>query len=220
MRTKTLLLTAALAAAGAATSMAQVYSVNMVGYINTSVPTGFSMLANQLNASPDNKVVNILPAPPNNTAIFKFDRASGGYVSISYLGGAWEGDDLDMTLNPGEGVFISAGTAFTATFVGEVQLSSTVPIGSGFQMVSSALPQSLPLDGAPPAGLGFPIANGDETYQFDRTSGGYISNSYLGGAWEGDGGGAAPVPGIGEAFWVNRTSAPAGNWVRNFTVGP
>jgi len=220
MRTKTLLLTAALAAAGAVTSMAQVYSVNMVGYINASVPTGFSMLANQLNATPDNKVVNLLPAPPNNTAVFKFDPASGGYVSISYLGGAWEGDDLDMTLNPGEGVFISANTAFTATFVGEVQLSSSVPIRQGFQILSSALPQSLPLDGAPPAGLGFPVANGDETYQFDRTSGGYVANSYLGGAWEGDGGGAAPVPGISEAFWVNRTQAAAGSWTRTFTVGP
>jgi len=200
--------------------MAQVYSVNMVGYINASVPTGFSMLANQLNATPDNKVVNLLPAPPNNTAVFKFDPISGGYISISFLGGAWEGDDLDMTLNPGEGVFISANTAFTATFVGEVQLISSVPIKHGFQILSSALPQSLALDGAPPAGLGFPIANGDETYQFDRVSGGYIANSFLGGAWEGDGGGAAPVPGISEAFWVNRTTAPDSNWTRTFTVGP
>src|SRR5947207_10303632 len=46
MRTKTLLLTAALAAAGAASAMAQnVYSVNAVGYANVSVPSGFSMIA-------------------------------------------------------------------------------------------------------------------------------------------------------------------------------
>src|SRR6478672_7317898 len=47
MRTKTLLLTAALAAVGVSSSMAQVYSVNVVGYVNKSVPKGFYMLANQ-----------------------------------------------------------------------------------------------------------------------------------------------------------------------------
>src|SRR5687767_2502685 len=127
MRTKTLLLTAALCAAGAATSMAQVYSVNMVGYINQPIPAGFSMVANQLNASPDNKVTTLLPAPPNNTAVYKFNKASGGYDTLQFLG-AWEGDDLDMTLNPGEGAFVFAPSAFSTTFVGEVALSSTVPL--------------------------------------------------------------------------------------------
>jgi len=220
MRTKTLLLTAALTAAGVATSMAQVYSVNMVGYINASVPVGFTMLANQLNASPDNKVTTLFPAPPNNTAVFKFNRDTGGYNSIQYLGGAWEGDDLDMTLAPGEGCFISTDTAFTATFVGEVQLNSSLNILQGFQMISSVLPQSLPLDAAPPAGLGFPIQNDDEVYQYNPASGGYIADSYLGGAWEGDSEGNAPTPDIAEAFFFNRRTAAAGTWTRNFSVGP
>jgi hypothetical protein len=225
MRTKTLLLTAALTAAGVATSMAQVYSVNMVGYINQSVPVGFSMIANHLNGSPDNKVTTLLPTPPNRTAIFKFDRGTGGYISITYLGG-WEGDDLDMTLGPGEGAFMSSDVAFTATFVGEVQLSSALPIQTGFQIISSVLPQSLALDGlandgsaTPPAGLGFPVQNGDEVYQFNAATGGYISDSFLGGAWEGDSEGAAPVPDVGESFWVNRRLAAAGTWNRNFVVG-
>src|SRR5713226_3736027 len=98
MRTKTLLLTAALSAAGALTSMAQVYSVNIVGYINLSIPAGFSMMANQLNNSVDNKVTTLLPAPPLGTAVFQFVPASGSYLSIDYAG-AWEGDLLDMTLN-------------------------------------------------------------------------------------------------------------------------
>src|SRR5439155_26780565 len=38
MRTKTLLLPAALSAAGLASATAQVYSVNAVGYVNVSVP--------------------------------------------------------------------------------------------------------------------------------------------------------------------------------------
>ena len=46
MRTKTLLLTAALSAAGIASSMAQVYSVNAVGYVNTPLVTGFNLISN------------------------------------------------------------------------------------------------------------------------------------------------------------------------------
>jgi hypothetical protein len=190
----------------------------MVGYINQSIPSGFSMIANQLNNSPDNKVTTLFPTPPNNTSVFKFNQASGGYVSIQFLGGAWEGDDVDMTLNPGEGIWINPPTAFSTTFVGEVVLSSSISLTPGFQIVSSALPQSLPLTGTPPAGLGFPVANGDETYQFDRASGGYKANSYLGGAWEGDDNGNPPTPAIGESFWV-RTAA-AKSWNRTFTVGP
>jgi hypothetical protein len=179
------------------------------------------MVANQLNASPNNQVVNLLPAPPNGTAVFKFNRTSGGYDSITYLG-AWEGDDLAMTLNPGEGAFLSAPSAFSTTFVGEVQLTSSVPLAQGFQIISSALPQSLPLT-PPTAGapsLAFPVLNGDEVYQFNRASGGYTANSYLGGAWEGDGNGAPPTPGIGEAFFFNRTTGAAGSWNRTFSVGP
>jgi hypothetical protein len=219
MRTKTLLLTAALCAAGAATSMAQVYSVNMVGYINHSVPNGFSMIANQLNASPDNKVTTLLPAPPNNTSVFKFNAASGGYDVLQFIG-AWEGDDLNMTLNPGEGAFIFAPSAFTTTFVGEVALSSSVPLTQGFQIISSALPQSLPLTGTPPAGLGFPVQPGDEVFQYNAASGGYTVNSFLAGAWEGDNEGAPPTPAIGESFFFRRSSSTGGSWTRTFSVGP
>jgi hypothetical protein len=124
-----------------------------------------------------------------------------------------------MTLAPGEGAFLFAGAAFSSTFVGEVALSSSVPIVRGFQMISSALPQSLPLTGNPPAGLGFPIANADEIYQFSNAIGGYVANTYNG-AWEGDGNGATPVPAIGESFFFNRTTAAAGSWTRTFSVGP
>ena len=52
--------------------MAQVYSVNIVGYINLTLPKGFTLIANQLNGSPDNKLETVIPAPPENTTIYKF----------------------------------------------------------------------------------------------------------------------------------------------------
>src|SRR6266851_4855036 len=50
MRTKTLVLTAAISAAALATSMAQVVSVNAVGYVRVTVAAGnLQLLANPLN---------------------------------------------------------------------------------------------------------------------------------------------------------------------------
>jgi hypothetical protein len=219
MRTKTLLLTAALGAAGVATSMAQVYSVNMVGYVNKAIPYGFSMVANQLNNTPDNKVRTLMPAPPPNTSVFKFNRTTGGYDQITYTG-QWEGDDVEMTMNPGEGVFIGAPSAFNNTFVGEVQLTSSVPLSQGFSIISSALPQALPL--TPPtagaASLNFPAQTGDTVYQYDPATGGYIQDLWNGSSWEGDSAGV-PTPDVGEAFFFSRTAA-AGSWNRTFSVGP
>ena len=61
MRTKALLLGAAVGAIGLATSMAQVYSVNIVGYVNTTIPTGFSIICNPLNATGGNTIGNVMP---------------------------------------------------------------------------------------------------------------------------------------------------------------
>jgi hypothetical protein len=232
MRTKTLLLTAALTAAGVATSMAQVYSVNMVGYINTSVPVGFSMIANHLNGSPDNKITTVIPAPPGETAIYKYNRTTQNYDAIFYIEGlGWDDGGLgllDMTLGPGEGCFISAPSAFTQTFVGEVALTTSVSLQRGFQMVSSALPQSLQLDGAPndgvpaaPVGLGVPVANGDVVYTFDTTNDNYVFHEYIEGlGWNSDSG-LPPTPGVGEAFWYVGAEAAgdARTWNRNYVVG-
>ena len=49
MRTKVLLGAAALAAAAATASAQNVYSLNVVGYINLSLTNGYNMVANQLD---------------------------------------------------------------------------------------------------------------------------------------------------------------------------
>src|SRR6185369_11188893 len=75
MRTKTLLLTAALVGAGIASSMAQaVYSVNAVVYVNLSLTNGYSMIANPLNNG-SNALSQILPNVPDGATILKFDAS-------------------------------------------------------------------------------------------------------------------------------------------------
>jgi hypothetical protein len=215
MKTKSLLLTALLTVAGTAGLMAQsnVYSQNIVGYVSQVIPKGFSMVACQLKASPDNKVSTLMPTPPNGTFVYKFDRASGGYIVNDYIGG-WEGDDDNMTLAPGEGVFVSAPSTFTNTFVGEVVLNSTNSLLGGYSVVSSVLPK-----GGALTSVQFPNVNGLFVYQYNPSNGGYIVNDYIGG-WEGDGDGAAPTVAVGESFFVSLPAAQSANWVETFNVGP
>jgi len=212
MRTKTLLLTAALAAVGVSSSMAQVYSVNVVGYVNKQVPKGFYMLANQLSASPNNKVATIMPNPVEGTFVYKA-KVTGGYTIIDFADGVWEGDDVDMTLAPGEGVFINSPAAQSFTFVGEVLSgTSSVDPHAGYQIVSSTLPTAGGLDT-----MNFPPVEGQFVYQLKPT-GGYRINDYADGAWEGDDNGAAPTLAIGESFWWSvPASASNVHWTRNFT---
>src|SRR6266480_2545573 len=124
MRTKTLILTAVLSAAGVASSLAQgtVYSVNAVGYVNLTIPTGFSMIANPLNntAANGNTVSNLFPSVPIGTTIYKFDNVAGTY-SINQFSFAGWGSPND-TMLPGDGAFIRNPTAspISVTLVGEV----------------------------------------------------------------------------------------------------
>src|SRR5260370_42625696 len=77
MRTKALLCAAALAA-GAVTSMAQsnVYSLNVVGYVNKSFQNGFfTLVCNPLDDG-TNTLGSILQNPPDNTQVFRWSVAA------------------------------------------------------------------------------------------------------------------------------------------------
>lgn len=203
MRTKALLLTAALAAAGVAAASAQVYSVNAVGYVNVSVPKGFSMIANPLKAA-SNTVGALLAAAPDATTVYKFANGKFGVNAKDF------GDFANPaeTLNPGEGAFIEAPSAFTVTFVGEVaqgSLSQNVP--KGFSIQASQVPQSGQLDTV----LKFPAADGDTVYRFNNATGKYSIHAYDFGSWD-----TAPVPAVGESFFVNKVADS--QWKRDFSV--
>src|SRR5204862_1933666 len=170
MRTKTLLLTAALSAAGLLPSMAQVFSVNAVGYVNQSVPpNGLAILAVPLNGNPDNLLNTTLPLPNgyDGTTIYRYDTSINNYRDpINWIEGfGWySASDAAPTVNPGEGIWVQnlAGTALNVTFVGEVpagaSLQNPIPGGNNLKLASSIVPKGLPLGDAATAAstLGFP----------------------------------------------------------------
>jgi hypothetical protein len=210
MRTKTLLLAAVLSAAGVASSLAQVYSVNAVGYINLNLPAGFAMIANQLNASPNNNLSTILPNLTIGSTVYKFNETTATFDSFLSLG-AGAGWLPDTTLAPGEGAFLQLAAATTVTLVGEVPQGTalTVSMPAGLSIRSSIVPQSLGL-----GALGLQLATGDTVYRFNRATQSYDSYLSLGGAsgWLP----SDPTPEVGESFWVQR--AAAGTWTRSFSV--
>jgi len=175
----------------------RLYSSNAVGFIKLDVPAGFKMIANQLVRG-DNRIGTLM-VPPESTALYKFSPVTGGYRCASYVDGAWEGDDPEMTLAPGEGAFIYSPRAWVLKLDGEVLLSALVSMGYGFSITASPWPFAGPLDGVLPQGLCI--------HQFNPATGGYRQNCYNDRAWEGDGGGsAAPQLSVGESFFIYNPS--------------
>jgi hypothetical protein len=217
MRTKTLLLTAALAAAGIATSKAQVYSVNAVGYINTTLSPKFNLVANQLDNKNGNIIKdvfkNITPTLPNALTIYKF--VNGAYKLAKYddLALDFLGDAATLSANPGEGVFVNVpGTAnLTVTFVGEVpQGNLSTPLPKGFSIVSSQVPQA---GDATTLGLKAVAQQGDVMYKWDKAGQKYLPSKFddLVGDF------LTPLTfDVGEAFFYS--SASAKTWPRQFNV--
>lgn len=210
MRTQILLLTAALGVAGASTTMAQVYSVNAVGYVNMSLKTEFSIIANPLDNKTSNKVADLLAGAETGTTVYKF--VNGNYDISGYdpdLFGGWE--QPDMTMVPGEGAWVLLPADKTFTFVGEVMQGDLVnATPDGFSLKGSQVPQA----GKAHADLNLPVADGLTVY-FWRNSA-YDIYSYdevLFDGWDnGD-----PTVGVGEGFWL---LSPAGlpDWTRSFSV--
>ena len=227
MRTKALLLTAALGAAGVATSMAQVYSVNAVGYVNLSIafptPTPvspFAIVANPLNGT-NNLISTVIPNAPDGTIAYLF--RNNQYDIIYYTGpGSWTNPSgPEPTIAPGEAFFLGfdgtvAPNPTVLTFVGEVpqgNLTNAVP--TGFSMRSSIVPQS----GGLTTVLGFypsdPVADVDTLFQFNAASQSYDIFYYVGG---GNWSPSEPVVNVATGFFFQNNSGATENWGRTFTV--
>jgi len=219
MRTKALVAAAALLAAGALSSMAQsnVYSLNVVGYVNVTLNTGFNMLANQLDLDGtglNNTVTTVFgTALPSGSSVYAY--VNGAYnPSASYTTkGGWSGGaGVQAGLQPGGGVFVKVPSTATVTLVGNVlQGALAQTYNSGFNIIGSKVPQS----GLLQTDLGYTPTSGDSVYRYDSATQAYLpSASYTTkGGWS-----PQPTIGVGEAFWLKSAAVSGGTWTRNFTV--
>jgi len=197
MRTKTLLIAVAALAAAVTSSQAQttVYSQNVVGYVNITVPAGQLQLSgNQLDTG-SNTLDNVFSGPglvSTKTSVLEFNGVA--YNQYTYLNCAdspstpgvagWYNATLvevghTNIFNVGQGLFINNGAnaAITVPTVGQVlQGTNLFAVGTGLNVY--AVPQSLaglPLDNT---NINFPVVSTKTSYlQFNGTA--YNQYTYL-----------------------------------------
>jgi hypothetical protein len=212
--------------ASAATSMAQaVYSVNIVGYVNLSLAPGFNLVANQLTASPNNKLDTVLPAAVLESQVLKF--ANNNYSSDISDGTSWldagTGNPSATTVSPGEGFFFfnPGSTPVTSTLVGEVKTGNglTVPLPPNFSLDSSIVPQDISLSAA----NGFPQVLEMQYLTFNAATQNYntaLINDGTGWLDSNTGNPADAKPLVGQGFFIFNPGSTTLNWTRNFNPNP
>jgi hypothetical protein len=196
--------------------MAQVFSVNAVGYVNKTIPPGnkLALISNPLNAGEgNNTIANLFKGVPDGTQVYKY--TGSGFVTATYDGlenAFLPADAAATTVVPGEGVFVrnTSATDLVVTFVGEVPqgtLNNAYP--AGLSIRSSMVPQAGTI-----VDLGFVGKDGDQINQFDPATQGYKVSTFDGleNAWLP----AVPTLAVGEAFFLR--AASAGTWTRTFSV--
>jgi len=217
MKLKALLVAGAVCLASAVNSSAAdntVFSANTVGFVNKTIPSGFSMVANPVVAA-DNSIEALFADLPAFSRVYKFVPLDSTYSILTKLSTGWVGDAAGTTLVPGEGVFVfNNGSDLTITFTGEVAQggASNITIGRGFSIISSVVAQG----GLLQTDLGFPAENLDRVYKFNSSDSSYSISTFLSGTGTWIGG--EPAVEIGEAFFVNKQSATEDGtvWNRNF----
>jgi len=237
---------AAAFAVGALSASAQtVYSVNVVGYVNTVIPgtdyanTGnpgqaqYTLIDNPLDNGTGNHIQDLFAAEsvyggtfPANAALgntaFYFNYALQSFspdVNSSY-GSGW---GVNLSFPPGSGFFVlNGGKTYTNTFVGTVlQNNQTNAAPPHYGLLSSIWPASGYFQD-----LGFNGTAGDTVYMFAQHLQSFspiVANSY-GSLWT-----AATTPFVVDAnkgpyltngisfFYLNQTGV-TNFWITDFTV--
>jgi hypothetical protein len=204
--------------------MAQVFSVNAVGYVNKTIPANtaggpgkLALISNPLDAGQgNNTIANLFKGVPDGTQVYKYTGTTFVVATYDSLDGAFgPADAANTTVVPGEGVFVrnTSTSDLTVTFVGEVPqgtLNNAYP--AGLSIRSSMVPQA-----GTAAELGFQGKDGDQINQFDPATQSYYVSTFdslnpPGQEW----GPALKQLAVGEAFFLR--AGAAGTWTRTFSV--
>lgn len=210
MKTKVLLVGAALAVTAVTASADTIYSSNVVGYVNLDLVPGWNMVANPLDAGV-NTLNNLMQGVPDGTQVFKF--VNGAWNAGSAYDAEFEEWSADFQINPGEGMFVKVNEACTVTFVGEVKAGAhSVDLPAGWSMVASPTPVAGTLADI---GLTAPAVNdADQVFVWSSTTQSYLSgNSY---DEEFDEWSSEQTVDVGEAFLLKKSAATT--WTRNFEI--
>ncbi len=173
---KTLLIAAAALAAGVISSQAQVYSQNIVGYVNSPLPSGFVNLSIPLDAAGGNSItntINVFSGQYDGDGLFIWTVNHYAQYTIDSTVSTGIADANDVaavappTINPGTGFFIqNANASNNITFVGTVHVEGSGASTNVVGVTTNTLPtgnffyaSKIPVGGGISSVLGVP-ANG------------------------------------------------------------
>jgi hypothetical protein len=217
MKAKTLLIAAAALAAGVMTSQAQVYSQNIVGYINVPLnnASGYSLVANQLDldgTGTNNSIYTTVGTNlPNGTKVEAWNGAT--FKSSTINNGVWSLNNQVVTnaVNPGSGFFIFYSAPTNITFVGNVITGTNI---YNYNYSYDIAAPSGPVTGTIGTALGYVPNNGDVVEVWNGST--FKSHTYSGGAWSGIGG--EPVfSTVGQAVFLHPSTTPV-SWTQILNV--
>jgi hypothetical protein len=204
MKAKTLLIAAAALVAGVVSSEAQVYSANIVGYVNAVIPANqLTLVANPLDDG-TNTITSLGAALPNKSQVQVWNGS--GYTVSSKGAGVWNNN---LSIPVGTGFFVKSPNAITNTFVGNVAVapggSTTNALPSGaLVLVGSTIPYTGDLTDTN-LNLGPSLPNKSQVQVWNGT--GFTVSSKGAGVWN------TPLTlSAGEGFFVK--SASAANWTQ------
>jgi hypothetical protein len=216
MKAKTLLIAAAALAVGVMTSQAQVYSQNIVGYINVPLQPGYNLVANQLDldGTGTNNSINTVVGTntlPNLSKVLVWNGST--FVSSTYSAAQskWSANSQVFTngMNPGAGFFIQVpgSVATNITLVGNVITgTNTYPIVAGYQVVAPSGPVAGTIDTT----NGYKPTRLDQILVWNGST--YVAHTYSGTAWSG----GDPSLSVGQSVFLKAVNNT--NWTQILNV--
>ncbi len=197
-------------------AQSNVYSLNIVGYVNYTQPAGtFKLVGNPLNQT-NNDVSSVFTTGPTypGLTVYKRNASNTGFDSASFDPdlAAWNGP---LDVSPGTGLIVASpgGVTFSNTFIGEVVLNSTNALAGGFNLKASVVPQQ----GLIQTDLLAPSTPGDVVYLQNSAGTGFDTYSFDPdlAAWTP----SEPTIPVAKGFYYFNGGI-AKSWIRHFSVGP
>lgn len=191
------------------TTIPENLSVNIVGYVDRTVPTGWSMHASPFRTA-SSTLSSVLSGVMEGTVAYKWNQSQQVWDSNSYVDGAW--DNPSWTLEPEEGILLyNPSGAYTLRFVGEAVMgyrATLVP--SLYSVFSSRVPEA----GKTTSWLAFPVSAGDKIHKMNVNGTWSTFTFSSNGTWSPN----EPTLSLGESFFSEK-AAPLW-WRRNVLPWP
>lgn len=191
-------------------SQSNVYSINIVGYINRPILPGHNLVASQLLGNVNNTINNVLLGVADGATFTKWDPTANAFLPTSVFDLGSQTWSINYTLNLGEGALVNSPSSTINTFVGSVaNYTNVVDLGFGGQLWMPNYGDGLHLI-ACPMPIGGPISTmfskvigrsaeaGEWVKILDENNQTYVTATFDGSGWDND-----PNLLVAHAAWFN-----------------